>query len=74
MKELTQWFTGSVLPVRNGVYQVLINGREKYARWADQQWHLALRDYDRAKQSGIRSTQCYTNDFGGWRGLARAPK
>jgi hypothetical protein len=70
----TPWFPADEAPVRDGVYQVLIRERVKYARWRSGQWHLALDLFERAKRSGIKSTDCYSAKFGGWRGLAKPTK
>ena len=73
-QKLTDYFPPHVEPARDGMYQVLIKGNLMWSRWGKGQWHLALSNYDRAKEAVIRSVECYQSGMSGWRGLAKQPK
>lgn len=71
----TPWIPPDRRPVRKGIYQVLINSKEKWSRWDGSEWKLALPDFERAAKAQLRSINCYQpGHFGGWRGLSSPPK
>jgi len=70
--KLTQWFDGSVKPVRDGVYERKYPDevRSVYCKFVDGKWWRGGWDIEEA--SRIRTISDYQNDP--WRGLAQNPK
>lgn len=71
-KQKTDWFDGSVLPVRNGVYQVYIFGRILFAKFKNGIWYSANPFAEFAASSGVRSR--FKTHYGfrpQWRGLVK---
>jgi len=69
--ELTDWISGDLKPVRDGVYQRLYGeGWFVYCRFSNGAWYEARNSIEHADLERSKST--FTNDP--WRGLAKNPE
>ncbi len=68
----TPWFPLTNSPVREGVYQVLANGRIAYSRWSNGQWHMIDGSKDEAARDIKRSLSMYNGEGTRWRGLVKS--
>lgn len=65
----TEWFPGTVVPTRKGVYETQMPGKNGYSYWDGRQWGNQFNLVERANQLRHRGAQNKP-----WRGLAENPK
>ncbi len=69
--KLTEWYPASIKPVREGVYETNMSGRQGYSYWTGRQWsnqskHAVYAERHKTWLSGASQKK-------NWRGLAEPP-